>query len=48
MISWAFVLETLIKWGIPVLAAAIIGFIVKRVIDPKKQDNAAGAKLRQQ
>jgi len=48
MVTWALVLETLVKWGIPVIAAAIIGFIVKRVIDPKKQDNAAGAKLRRQ
>jgi len=48
MVTWALVLETLVKWGIPVIAAAIIGFIVKRVIDPKKKDNAAGVKLRLQ
>lgn len=48
MVTWALVLETLVKWGIPVLAAGLIGWIVKRVIDPKKRDRQLGAKTRKQ
>ena len=48
MISWGMVLETLVKWGIPVIAAAIIGFIVKYLIDPSKKDRLAGAAQRKQ
>lgn len=47
-ITWALVLETLIKWGIPVIAAGIIAFIVKHVIDPSKRDRQAGANSRKQ
>lgn len=48
MVTWTLVLETLVKWGIPVIAAALIGFIVKKVIDPNKQDRQAGRKARKQ
>lgn len=47
-ITWALVLETLVKWGIPVIAAGIIAFIVKHVIDPSKRDRQAGANSRKQ
>lgn len=46
MVTWALVLETLVKWGIPVIAAALIGFIVKKVIDPNKEDRQAGRRAR--
>ena len=48
MITWALVLETLVKWGIPVLAAALIAFIVKHLIDPAKKDRLAGRTKRKQ
>lgn len=48
MVTWGLVLETLVKWGIPVLAAAIIGLIAKHLIDPNKKDRQAGARQREQ
>lgn len=48
MVTWAFVLETLIKWGIPVLAAAIIGVIVKYLVDPVKRRHNEGYQMEKQ
>ena len=48
MVTWTFVLETLIKWGIPVLAAAIIGLIVKYLVDPAKRRHNEGYQMEKQ
>ena len=48
MLSWAFVLETIIKWAIPVIATAIIGLVVKHLIDPKRRDLETGEVTRKQ
>lgn len=42
------VLETLIKWGIPVIAAGLLGWFIKKIIDPKKRDQAIGVQTRKQ
>lgn len=41
MITWAMVLETAIKWLIPVLCVAIVGLITAHFVKPFKKGNAA-------
>ena len=48
MVTWTFVLETLIRWGIPVLAAAVIGMIVKYLVDPAKRRHNEGYHMEKQ
>lgn len=48
MITWAMVLETIVKWGIPLIAAGILGLIVKYIVDPRKRDFNTGHKANKQ
>lgn len=41
MVSWALVLETVVKWLIPALCVALVGFVASKVIKPWKQGNQA-------
>ena len=41
MVTWAMVLETAIKWLIPVLCVAIVGLITAHFVKPFKKGNAA-------
>lgn len=41
MITWAMVLETAIKWLIPVLCVAIVGLITAHFVKPFRKGNAA-------
>jgi len=41
MVTWAMVLETAIKWLIPVICVAIVGLITAHIIKPYKAGNAA-------
>lgn len=41
MVTWAMVLETAIKWLIPVICVAIVGLITAHIVKPYKVGNAA-------
>jgi len=39
MVTWAMVLETAIKWLIPVLCVAIVGLITAHFVKPFRKGN---------
>lgn len=41
MVTWAMVLETAIKWLIPMICVAIVGLVTAHFVKPFKKGNAA-------
>lgn len=41
MVTWAMVLETIIKWLIPVICVAVVGLVTAHFVKPFRKGNAA-------